>query len=208
MAANDSVGAVAGNENPEVGRPDARPAEDGGNVREEGLASPRPVDGRESQPASKEVSEASERPLASEPVRSRSAAAEAPAEVEMYDGTLLSAIREGVVEAPPLCEFNRRDEEDPESVSWLNWRRDEGMRPRVSGDTAKRWRQREAALWKSCMRECHGRTWRHDLEARRQVKDDDAGEESLDGSEDSVAGWSRRQPQGSPGGDPHRGIPG
>ena len=52
-------------------------------------------------------------------------------EVAGYEGTLIDAIEEGLVEPPPLCEWMITDPLDPEAVSWLTWRRDEGQRPRL-----------------------------------------------------------------------------
>ena len=75
-------------------------------------------------------------------------------EVADYANSFLQAVEEGVVDKPPLLPFRetrgmaaRTDLEAGAPLSWLQWRRDEGMKPTREGDALKQWRTLEAGIW-------------------------------------------------------------
>eukprot|EP00974_Lingulodinium_polyedra_P117517 11163565-Lingulodinium_polyedra.AAC.1 len=97
-------------------------------------------------------------------------------EVQDYHGSLIQAIEEGIVERPPLRPFRELGGERYEGPqSWLQWRRDEGMRPDRAGEGTG-WRAKEARLWREAMQHCYGVDWREQLDRMRgaAAADDDA----------------------------------
>ena len=77
-------------------------------------------------------------------------------EVQDFDGSLVQAIDEGLVEKPPLRPFRESAQDRFEGCqSWLQWRRDEGMRPVRPGESGV-WRAKESRLWRQAMQHCYG----------------------------------------------------
>ena len=81
-------------------------------------------------------------------------------EVQDFDGSLIQAIDEGIVEKPPLRPFRESAHDRFDGCqSWLQWRRDEGMRPERPGEGSG-WRAKESRLWRDAMQHCYGADWR------------------------------------------------
>ena len=79
-----------------------------------------------------------------------------PMEVSGQGGmSLLQAIRDGVVDTPPLVSWN----------TWQQWRRDEGLRPtaQADGPEAVPNNRQEALLWRQTMESEYGVDWQTDL---------------------------------------------
>ena len=70
-------------------------------------------------------------------------------QVSGSDKTLIVAIRDGDVPAPPLLDWN----------NFQIWRRDIGLRPVVARDGYVTSTTTELALWKSVMNDLHGDDW-------------------------------------------------
>ena len=110
--------------------------------------------------------------------------------------TLLDAIREGIVENPPLMGWN----------AWQRWRSTVGLRPttRVDGQGNSTSSAQELQFWKAAMTELYGQDWTYQL-ALAQA-DEPEGEEGLQGDDAQVEEHGRRSAAGSPSVSPAPGA--
>ena len=101
-----------------------------------------------------------------------------------FEGTLLEAIKAGVVPSPPLMSFSK----------FISWRSTEGLRPSKRKDGDSTTPKMESEMWRTTMQELHGDDWREKLDDQELSSSligadtaDRADEEARPPTADSVA---------------------